>query len=149
MWQPFDAREPSARAVRITPRMLIRSMRTLSLASLFLVTAVVAGCAAVISQNWQVGIVLSFIALVALCRTTLFSLYHKVHQIPLGIPQKTGAYIISLLFVSVALAACQVAFVAVCFPIGVMSGSLDLAVFSGLAVALVCFFLVMWFVPVY
>ena len=148
-WQPYDTRTPSLLSVKITARMLLQAMRTISLSSLFLVTSIAAGCSALIAYNQTLGAFVCAVATIALGRTALHCLYRKAHEIPLTFVGKVDAFVVSFVFVSLIAVTCQVAFAVICTATAVASGALLPATILGTTCAIAIFSWIMWVTPVY
>lgn len=128
--------------------MLLTAMRTISIASFALVTALVAACVAVVSVRFELGVGLSVVSFLALMRTTLFAAYRKAHQIPLSLLEKVGAFALSLVFVCTIAASSAVAFFGICLPVAVASRNGMYGMWAG-SLAAGALFLFLLRLPVY
>lgn len=118
-WRPKPARAPGQPAPVVSTRSLVTAAREVSLSAIFGITGVVALVAAVWTWNRFAGFAFSFLAAIALVRTVLFGLHARIHRDDLLPLELTIAFINSLLFVFVLALSALIAFVMVCFPLGI------------------------------
>jgi len=124
--QPPAAMHTSVPAVRTT--------RTFSLSSLMLLTALAAVCLGVMRQSLGLGIVLAILATPALLRTVFLAQKKKGPGGSMSSGEKVATFIGALAVVTTIGAAACVAFVAICFPIGLATFNMHGAS-SGVALA--------------
>lgn len=133
----------------VTLQMMISAARTTSLASMFLLTAVCAGCAAVIAQNFTFGIFVTVVSLLACARTSLFALYSKADGVKVGWLRKLENLGANLILVAFFLMALMVCFVPICLAVTIVTKNLILASWLSLLISLVGLMWLLWLVPTY
>ena len=148
-WHPAPARSPPLEQVAVSAKMLIRAASTISIASLVLVTALVAVCVSVIVLHPVTGVILSCISSVALLRAALFITYSKADGIQLGVQEKIVAFVQSALLVVALEAAAAIAFVTVCLKVTQSANSISTGLFAGGIIALLLTILILTYTPVY
>ena len=148
-WRPAPVRSPPLKRAAVTAQMLLKAASTTTIASLCLVTALVAVCAAAITFAPVPGVMLSCVCGVALLRTALYTTYSKADGVNLGITESVVAFILSALLVAVLEAAASIAFVAVCLKVTQVSRNISVGLGVGGIVALVLTVIVLSFLPAY
>ncbi len=148
-WKPPPTRSPALERVRVTTAMLMQAARTVSIGSMLLITGLVAVCLAVSIWSPVYGLPLCFVSAIALARTGLYATYCKAAGEPLGITAKLLAFVQAVLLSTAITAAASVAFTVTCFPTGMATHNLIVAVVVGGISAAVVAIGLLFCVPVY
>jgi hypothetical protein len=97
--------------------------RTIHLNTIMLVIALIAVCLGVLHESQGLGILLIVVAAPALLRTFMGAARQKARGTPMGWDQKLVTFAASVGIVSAIGLSASIAFVAVCFPVGLLSAA--------------------------
>lgn len=147
-WKPEPTRTPALEQAKLSVKMLLHAARTISIASLLLITTLAAICSAACIANPGTGFIASFICAGALWRTALFVTYCKAEGRMLSIGDKLAAFLLSSLFVCLIGLASLITFGIVCFSTVYVSRDISLAVIAGVSIAILTCLVILASVPV-
>jgi hypothetical protein len=132
-----------------TIQMLVAAARTTSIASILLLTAIVAGCAAIAGQNFLLGFLATTVSVLAVGRTSLFVLYSKAAGKRPSMLRKFEDFVYNLILMSVFLGVAIGCFVLICLLVTVSTHNVMLGGLLAFSLSLAVFVWLLWLVPTY
>lgn len=116
---------------------------------MFLLTAVVAACAAVGSQHSVLGIIASVVSMFAVARTTLFALYCKAADEHVSLGRKFEDFVGNFVLMTLFLAGAVICFFTVSMLITIATHNFILGCLLAFLLSLAFFLWLLWLVPTY
>lgn len=116
---------------------------------MFLLTAVVAACAAVGTQQFVLGVIASAVSVFAIARTSLFVLYSKAAEEHVGLGRKLENFVGNFLVMTLFLAGTAICFLTISILTAIATHNFILGCLLGFLLSVAFFLWLLWLVPTY